>query len=77
MPVTLLLFGPLVDRMGSNHLLIDDMPDTAALMQHLHQRYPALATTKFAIAVDKKIVQENTSLNNNTTVALLPPFSGG
>ena len=77
MEITLVLFGQLVDITGTTHFSVEGITDTNALMQYLHQQYPALATTKYAIAVDKKIVRENTALHNGTTVALLPPFSGG
>lgn len=77
MQVTLILFGQLVDITGSNSLVIEEAPDTDQLTQHLHQQYPALKNIKYAIAVDKKIVNGNTQLANGTTVALLPPFSGG
>lgn len=77
MKITLVLFGQLVDITGSTHFAVEGVSDTDSLTQYLHQHYPALATTKYALAVDKKIVHENTTLNNGTTVALLPPFSGG
>jgi molybdopterin converting factor small subunit len=32
---------------------------------------------KYVIAVDKKVANENTTLTENSIVALLPPFSGG
>jgi molybdopterin synthase sulfur carrier subunit len=38
---------------------------------------PALAGMKYIIAVDKQVIIKNTILNNNSVVALLPPFSGG
>jgi sulfur-carrier protein len=40
-------------------------------------QYPALASEKFVIAVDKKTIATNTALMDHCTVALLPPFSGG
>jgi molybdopterin synthase sulfur carrier subunit len=39
--------------------------------------FPAIAGAKFVIAVDKKVISENTILQGNSTIALLPPFSGG
>jgi sulfur-carrier protein len=32
---------------------------------------------KYSIAVNKQVIQNNTTLNPDDTVALLPPFSGG
>jgi molybdopterin synthase sulfur carrier subunit len=73
----ILFFGQLVDITGSSTLTMPDVPDTDALVQQLHQLYPALATIKYVIAVDKKKTSENVSLQSHTTIALLPPFSGG
>ncbi len=77
MQVTLILFGQLVDITNCTSLSVEDICDTNSLTQYLQQHYPAFISAKYAIAVDKKIVRENTPLNNGTTVALLPPFSGG
>jgi sulfur-carrier protein len=77
MAINLILFGNLVDITGHTSLTVEDVPDTDGLTQYLHQHYPALAAAKYAIAVDKKMICTNTRLNNGTTVALMPPFSGG
>jgi len=47
------------------------------LINALHKDYPEFTQTKYLIAVDKQVIKENTVLNNKSTVALLPPFSGG
>ena len=39
--------------------------------------YPALADMQYLVAVEKDIVHGNTSLLDNYTVAMLPPYSGG
>ena len=43
----------------------------------LNKDYPEFTKTKYVIAVDKQVIKENTVLNKKSTVALLPPFSGG
>jgi molybdopterin converting factor small subunit len=75
--VNVLIFGQIADITGSTNLAIDDIKDTDQLVQQLTNSYPGLAGAKYAIAVDKKIIKENTTLNASNTVALLPPFSGG
>lgn len=77
MQVNIIIFGQLADITGTDNLSLENIKDTAELIESLTNAYPALNTSKFAIAVDKKIVKENTALNNNNTIALLPPFSGG
>ena len=76
MPVNIIIFGRLTDIAGSS-LALENISDTNSLIKKLHTLYPALADSKYAIAVNKKVVNENTTLTENSIVALLPPFSGG
>ncbi len=77
MSINIIIFGQIVDITGTNSLTVEDVADTSQLINRLSAAYPALSSAKYAIAVDKKIVKENTPLSNNNTIALLPPFSGG
>jgi molybdopterin converting factor small subunit len=77
MPVQVIVFGQLTDIMGNRPVTIDDVADTSQLVHCLTERYPALANAPYIIAVDKQIVNSNTPLTGNNTVALLPPFAGG
>ena len=76
MRVEILLFGKLVDIAGAS-LVMNNVISTDELLQQLRLQFPALAAEKFIVAVDKKTISTNTSLTDNCTVALLPPFSGG
>lgn len=77
MQVQLTLFGQLADITGRTEIILHDIPDTDTLLKTLHKLYPALADTKYAVALNKKVIKENTTLTGNSNVALLPPFSGG
>ena len=77
MEINIRFFGQLVDITGNTLMKIDDVDDTDTLLKQLHALYPALATMKYAVAVNKHIIQSNTGLQNNFEVAILPPFSGG
>ena len=76
MSIKIILFGKLADMAGSS-VSVDEVADTDSLINVLHKDYPTLTNTKYLIAVDKQVIKENTVLNNKSTVALLPPFSGG
>ena len=76
MSLKVIMFGKLVDIAGSL-VSVDDAKDTSDLVNILNKTYPALANTKYVIAVNKKIINQNTILDNNSEIALLPPFSGG
>lgn len=70
------IFGQLTDITGGN-IELNDIADTNHLVEELNKNYPQLINAKYVIAVDKKIIAENTILNNQSYIALLPPFSGG
>ena len=77
MKINLKLFGQLTDATGTDTVTLEGVRDTDGLVAALQQLYPAFINSKYAIAVEKKIISENTLLTDNCTVALLPPFSGG
>ncbi|HJZ41070.1 MAG TPA: MoaD/ThiS family protein [Bacteroidales bacterium] len=70
-------YGRLAELTGCTTLHPEDVTDTDQLKQKLFGLYPAIANIPFAIAVNNQIVQGNSSILINDTVALLPPFSGG
>lgn len=77
MGINVLLFGQVADITGKDILKIPVVKNTNELNQLLEKTYPALKSIKYSIAVNKKVIQENTALLNEDTVAILPPFSGG
>ncbi|MEJ7678536.1 MAG: MoaD/ThiS family protein [Segetibacter sp.] len=77
MPLNIIIFGQIADITGVNNIALENVADTNQLIKQLNLAYPTLASAKYAIAVDKKIIKENTPLHKNNTIALLPPFSGG
>lgn len=77
MEVQVIFFGSITDITIDNSVLIDNCVDINSLVQALIERYPALANKKYFIALNQKMVHENTKLKLGDTVALMPPFSGG
>ena len=76
MQINIIIFGQLSELLGEN-LVLDNIRDTDSLTTVLNEKYPQLPGTKYMMAVNKKLVTANTLLNNNSTVALMPAFSGG
>jgi molybdopterin converting factor small subunit len=76
MGMQIILFGRLAD-IAESPIVVNYAADTDSLIKELHKTYPALAESKYVIAVNKQVVNSNTLLNENSVVALLPPFSGG
>ncbi len=77
MKINLLAFGQIADITGQANWQLQDIMDTDALIQLLYSQYPALKETEFSLAVNKKLIHSNCVLQQEDTVALLPPFSGG
>jgi sulfur-carrier protein len=77
MKIKVMIFGQLTDIVNSNMITLTDIADTNNLVNELKRQYPSLNQAKYIIAVDKQTVTENTTLKDGSTVALLPPFSGG
>lgn len=77
MEIKLLFFGQITDIIGVSSLEMKAVNNTDTLQLLLENQFPELQTIAYAIAVNKKIIQENTTLIHNDIVALLPPFSGG
>ena len=76
MSLKIIFFGRLAE-IGGESIELDQVENTDDLVKALHKNFPKLADTRYAIAVDKKVISGNTILHKNSEVALLPPFSGG
>ncbi len=77
MHIRIIIFGQLTDIINTSAFTLTNIADTNSLVIELNKLYPALADAKYIMAVDKQTVTENTILKEGSTIALLPPFSGG
>lgn len=77
MQIDVLIFGQITDITGKANFQWQGVENTEELRQQLIEKYPKLKSLEYSIAVNKKIIRENCSLQEGDTVALLPPFSGG
>ena len=77
MDIQVMVFGQLTDITGSNLSWLSGITDSDSLLAVLKENYPKLRESKFAIAIDQKIVSENTPVLPGSTIVLMPPFSGG
>ena len=73
----ILVFGMLVEDIGNDEVEIEVSADTKSLKEILLNRYPALKTRQFMIAVNQQKINGNIALNPNDEIALIPPFAGG
>lgn len=70
-------YGRLTDILEGNSFSHEGVANTDQLQQKLIAHYPSLSGIPYAIAVNNKIISENCPLQQDDTVSLLPPFSGG
>ena len=75
--VELLFFGQLTDITGVSSMPWEETADTDALVKSLIEKYPALAVSKFRIAVNNKLIASTTTISSGSRIAFMPPFSGG
>ncbi len=77
MKINVLVFGQLVDITKKTEMQILDIKNTNELTQKLVELFPTIISINYTLALNKKSIRENTLLNDDDTVALLPAFSGG
>ncbi|UZT99240.1 MoaD/ThiS family protein [Chryseobacterium fluminis] len=73
--IKIISFGRLKEILGSDFEA--EAENTDILMHQLNETFSLLKDLKLRIAVNQKIISENTPLHNNDVVALMPPYSGG
>ena len=80
MVITLKYFGLIADITNKSEEMFHiekSVYTTRDLMNHLYEKYTGLQNMSFVIAINKSITTSEKKLNNNDTIALLPPFAGG
>ena len=77
MKVDVLFFGVLAEITNNEAVSIEDIRDTDELNNKLLDQYPEMKSVTYRIAVNQKIIDSNTKLNDSDEVALMPPFAGG
>ena len=73
----ILVFGQLTDITGTGRVTVPMVHDADSLKELLLKQYPELSGISYVIAIDKKLINGNISLSASSSIALLPPFSGG
>ena len=77
MKIEMISFGQIAEFINNQKIDVDGISDTDAFKQYLENQFPALKGMKYKLALNKNIVQENTEITSNATIAIMPPFSGG
>jgi molybdopterin synthase sulfur carrier subunit len=75
--LTVKAFGMIAEKLSEQEFKFPKKKDTEELLNSLYNEYPDLKELDFSLAVNQQLIQQNTSLEGNEEIALLPPFSGG
>jgi molybdopterin synthase sulfur carrier subunit len=77
MEIEIISFGQIAELINNQKIDTTAITDTETFKQHIENQFPALKSMKYKLALNKNIVQENTEIPNQATIAIMPPFSGG
>lgn len=80
MKIQLLLFGIATDLMNTSSLELEvsENSSIATFKKEITATYPQLENiNSYAIAVNEEYASDETVLNQNDVVAIIPPVSGG
>jgi molybdopterin converting factor subunit 1 len=75
--IEVMFFGQLTDATGVSSVMVEEVANTDMLVQMMKQRYPALESSTYMIAVNNAMVTENLIVTPGSKIAFMPPFSGG
>lgn len=71
-------FGRIAELTGKSQEAVNLVgANSTALLALLNKQYPTLGNEVFHLAVDQKLVDSEIRLNEQSEIALLPPFAGG
>ena len=71
-----LLFGLIAEKAGADRIQLD-ASSLDQLRALLSARVEGLAQMSYAIAVDRRVVQNDMPFTGAEEIAVLPPFAGG
>ncbi len=74
--VRVLFFGPAQEVTGRTEEMLC-AGDTASLRRILAGKYPKLTLIPFRMALNRTLLKEDSVLEENDVIAILPPFQGG
>ncbi len=74
--VTVLYFGAAGEIAGKPSEVME-ADDTDTLCNRILEKYPAMETVPFRLALNRVLIKEGSPLKENDIIAILPPFKGG
>ena len=75
--ITVKYFGAIADITQKREEQFLTMHSLYELQSKIESQYPEIKKITHVLALNQMIVREDTELNENDEIALLPPFAGG
>lgn len=70
-------FGIVAEKLAASEIELSGVSDTDGILRWIREEHPSLNNVYIGIAVNRKMISENTPVTPESDIALLPPFSGG
>ncbi|MFM7216607.1 MAG: MoaD/ThiS family protein [Bacteroidota bacterium] len=77
MSIRVMLFGPFAEPFPERQVEVKDVVTTNELEACLKSMHAVFQDYSIRIAINRKIVDADTTITATDEVAVLPPFSGG
>jgi len=77
MEIEIISFGKIAEFVPQQRINVVGISDTNELKKHLEASFPMLKEIKYKLALNKNMIHENLLIEDNDTLAIMPPFSGG
>lgn len=79
MKLDILYFGLIAEalKINAEELIIDHEISIDDFKNSLIKKHPTLNKLNYQIAINKQIAKKETIINQDSEIALLPPFAGG
>ncbi|MBK7816151.1 MAG: MoaD/ThiS family protein [Sphingobacteriaceae bacterium] len=71
------LYGVLAEIAGKQQLIYSNIKDIHSLKKKVNTNFPEMDAYNYIIAINNMIVHENVQIPLGSSIALMPPFSGG
>jgi len=75
--ISIEFFGMLVEITGKKNIMLENIGDTENLKLQINDLFPAMKQQSYMLALNNKLITNNTTIIHNCNVACTPPFAGG
>jgi len=75
--INIIAFGRIAEIIGTSSRSFPYVATINELKEFLNVKFPELKKVKYAVALNKKLITTDATIEASANIALLPPFSGG